>query len=52
MPTLAELLLALITNAPLSHDEKREIARHILVLARRCHEDHHRIVPEASAPEP
>jgi len=35
MPTLAELLLALITDQPLSAEEKRQIALHILCLIRR-----------------
>lgn len=34
MPPLAELLLALITDQPLSKDEKWEVARHILRLIR------------------
>ncbi len=38
MPTLAELLLALITDQPLSKAEKWEIASHILRLVRRLRE--------------
>ena len=38
MPTLAELLLALITNQPLSAEEKRTIALHVLELVRRIRE--------------
>ena len=34
MPTLAELLLALITDQPLSNAEKSEVALHVLRLAR------------------
>lgn len=34
MPTLAELLLSLITDQPLSADEKREVALHVLQLVR------------------
>jgi hypothetical protein len=35
MPTLSELLIALTTGQPFSTDEKREVALHILHLARR-----------------
>jgi len=35
MPTLAELLLALITDEPLSAPEKREVALHLMRLTRR-----------------
>jgi hypothetical protein len=38
MPTLADLLLALITEQPLSVVEKRGIALRILRLFRRVHE--------------
>lgn len=38
MPTLAELLLALITDQPLSKDEKQEVALHILRLVRKARE--------------
>ena len=38
MPTLAELVLALITNQPLSPEEKREVALHIIRLVRRVRE--------------
>jgi hypothetical protein len=38
MPTLAELLLALITDQSLSAEEKREVALHVLQLVRRARE--------------
>jgi len=38
MLTLAELLLALITDQPISAEEKREIALHVLRLTRRVRE--------------
>ena len=38
MPTLAELLLALITDHPLASDEKREVALHIMRLVRNARE--------------
>jgi hypothetical protein len=38
MPTLAALVLALITDQPLSAAEKREVALHILRLVRRVRE--------------
>ena len=38
MPTLAELLLALITDQPLSAAEKREVALHVFRLVRRIRE--------------
>ena len=38
MPTLAELILALITDQPLSRDEKYEVALHVLRLVRRSRE--------------
>lgn len=38
MPTLAELLLSLTTDQPLSADEKRELALHIMRLVRRLRE--------------
>jgi hypothetical protein len=38
MPTLAEFVLALITDQPLSAVEKREVALHILRLVRRIRE--------------
>ena len=38
MPTLAELLLQLIADQPLSKDEKREVAMHVLRLVRRIRE--------------
>jgi hypothetical protein len=38
MPTLAELVLALITDQPLTRDEKREVALHIMRIARRARE--------------
>jgi hypothetical protein len=38
MPTIAELLLALITDQPLSKAEKREVALHVLRLTRRVRE--------------
>jgi len=40
MPTLAELVLALITDQPLTRDEKREIALHIMRIVRRIRETH------------
>ena len=39
MPTLSELILALITDQPLSRDERREAALHILRLVRRLREE-------------
>ena len=38
MPTLPELVLALTTDQPLSADEKRAVALHILRLVRRVRE--------------
>jgi hypothetical protein len=38
MPTLSDLLLALITDRPLSAEHKRAVARHILRLVRRTRE--------------
>ncbi len=38
MPSLAELLLALVTDQPRSKDEKREVALHVLPLVRRVRE--------------
>lgn len=42
MPTLAELLLSLVTDQPLSATEKREVALHVLRLARYIRESHGR----------
>ena len=38
MPTLAELLLSLIADQPLSREEKRAVALHVLRLVRRVRE--------------
>jgi len=38
MPTLSELLFALITDQPLSDVEKREVALHIMRFVRRIRE--------------
>jgi len=35
MPTVPELMISLITDQPLSAEEKREFALHVLRLARR-----------------
>ena len=39
MPTLAELVLALITDQPLARDEKRDVAPHIMQLVRRIRKE-------------
>ena len=39
-PTLSELLLALVTDQPLSKAERWEIALHVLRLVRRLREAH------------
>lgn len=38
MPTLAELVLTLITDQPISAEEKREVALHVLRLVRQIRE--------------